>query len=406
MRFLFIHQNFPGQYVHIARHLAEIGHDVSFITQPRAAEIAGVRKFEYRPGPRHSNTDEYMSELESSVANGLAVARVCQWLERDEYIPDIVIGHNGWGEVLFVKDVWPQVPLLSYFEFFYRPRESDIDFDPEFPAEPDAAMRLRMRNAVNLLGLEAADWGQTPTRWQRSRYPERYQGRIAIVHEGVDTDLVRPDETARLWLANGLRLSPGQEIVTYGARDLEPYRGFHVFMRALPKVLRERPQAQVLIAGANGVSYGRRPRGAPSYREQLLAELGDTIDLRRVHFLGRLPYHQYLTALQVSSAHVYLTYPFVLSWSLLEAMSAGCLVIASQTPPVEEVIVDGVNGRLVDFFDEEGLANRIIGALTERSNDLRSAARDTVIKRYDVKSVCLPAYFDLLKSLLPRGKAL
>jgi glycosyltransferase involved in cell wall biosynthesis len=410
MKFLFIHQNIPGQYVHVARHLAQAGHEVSFITQPRAAGIAGVRKLEYRPEPAAAGSDAYERELDSGVANGLAVARLCRWLARDGFVPDIVIGHNGWGEILFVKDVWPRIPLLGYFEFFYRANGSDLDFDSEFPPEPEAAMRLRTRNALNLLGLDAADWGQCPTEWQRAQYPRRYRDYITVVHEGVDTALARPDPSARLWLAGGRRLSPADEIVTYSARNLEPYRGFHIFIRALPRLLALRPAAQVLIVGGDGVSYGRKPDRARCWKAQMLAELGGRLDLRRVHFLGHLPYQQYLTVLQISTVHVYLTYPFVLSWSLLEAMATGCLVVSSRTPPVEEVMRDGETGYLVDFFDIEGLADGIANglALAERggSDRIRAAAREQIVKYYDVDTVCLPAYFDLLGALMrrdPRG---
>jgi glycosyltransferase involved in cell wall biosynthesis len=404
MKFLFIHQNFPGQYVHIVCYLAQAGHQVTFITQPRSAEIAGVRKLEYQPVVPELCGQAYLRELENSLANGLAVARLCEWLNRDGFVPDIIIGHNGWGEILYIKDVWPRVPLLGYFEFFYRASGSDVDFDSEFPPEADAPVRLRTRNAINLMGLDAVDWGQSPTEWQRSQYPKRYWDRIAVVHEGVDTILVKPDPSARLWLSGGRCLSRTDDIVTYSARDLEPYRGFHVFMRALPRVLEQRPRAQVLIVGGDGVSYGRRPEKADSYPAQLLAELDGKVDLKRVHFLGHLPYQQYLTVLQISTVHVYLTYPFVLSWSLVEAMAAGCLIIGSRSAPVEEVICDGENGQLVDFFDVEGLGNRIANALAgdgDGVNDsIRAAARQTVIARYELNSVCLPAYLNLLRSLL------
>ena len=402
MNFLFIHQNFPGQYVHAARHLAQAGHRVVFLTQEGRPQIAGIRKIEYPPPAQVSPAHPYIRELEVAVQNGLAVARLCDQLKRDGFTPDIAAGHNGWGETLYVKDVWPSVPLLGYFEWFYRAVGSDTDCDPEFPPRPDDALRLRTRNSINLLGLDAADWGQTPTEWQRSQYPRHWWERISVIHEGVDSEQVRPDPTARIWLRSGLSLSRAEEVITYCARNLEPYRGFHTFMRALPEILRRRPEAQVLIAGGDGVSYGRAPAHAPNWRGQLMAELEGQLDLRRVHFVGRLPYHHYLSLLQLSSVHVYLTYPFVLSWSLIEAMSAGCLVVASRTPPVEEVLRDGQQGYLVDLLSSEELAERLVDVLRhrDRQDGLRAAARAAAVGRYDLISVCLPRYLALLDRLI------
>jgi glycosyltransferase involved in cell wall biosynthesis len=261
-----------------------------------------------------------------------------------------------------------------------------------------------MRNASNLLNLHAADWGHTPTNFQRNLYPAEYRSRISVVHEGVDTDHVRPDPSARLWLRGGVTLSRDDQVLTYSARNLEPYRGFHVFMRTLPTVLERCPNARVIVIGGDGISYGRQPEQGGTWRERMLAELGDRIDLERVYFVGWLPYEQYLAVLQISTAHVYLTYPFVLSWGLLEAMAAGCAVIGSRTAPVEEVI-DGTNGYLVDFFDTEGIAERICGVLEDpaASEEIRRNARRTVLERYDLQRICLPAHLELIGRLA--GKA-
>lgn len=401
MKLLFVHQNFPGQYLHMVQELRDSGHSIVFVAQRRAREIRGIRILEYSPLPPTMPAQSYLQDVEMGVMNGLAVARLCEGLKREGFTPDLVIGHTGWGEALFIKDVWPSIPLLGYFEFFYRTVGSDLDFDPEFPPSPDDPIRIRMRNSVNLLTLDAADWGQTPMQWQRDLYPAIYHSRISVIHEGIDTAQIRPDPAARLWLRSGVSLSPGDEVVTYSARNLEPYRGFHVFMRMLPRVLKQRPDARVVIVGGDEVSYGRRARQAPTWREQMLRELQGQIDLRRIHFVGWLPYEQYLAVLQVSAVHVYLTYPFVLSWSLLEAMSAGCLVIGSRTAPVEEVIDGSSNGYLVDFFDIEALAERICAVLADReaTAQIRATARQCVVDRYDLRAVCLPAHLALIERL-------
>lgn len=411
MKFLFVHQTFPGQYVHLVQCLRDAGHTLAFVTQRRDREIPGIRMLEYLPAPVSPATQTYVGDFEAGAMNGLAVARLCEGLKREGFIPDIVVGHTGWGELLFIKDVWPNVPLLGYFEFFYRAAGSDLDFDPEFPPTSEDVMRVRARNATNFITLDAADWGHTPTRWQRDQYPVEYHPRLSVIHEGIDTERVHADPTARLWLAGGGSLSRDDQVLTYSARRLEAYRGFHVFMRTLPQVLEACPQAHVIIIGGDGVSYGRPPADGSNWREHMLAELSGRLDLSRVHFVGWLPYAQYLAVLQISSVHVYLTYPFVLSWGLLEAMAAECLVIGSRTPPVEEVIDGTENGYLVDFFDTDALARQIEAALRDpaASAEMRKSARRTVVENYDLKTRCLPQQLALLQRLtgsdpLPRPR--
>ena len=403
MKFLFVHQNFPGQYLHLARHLgATPGHEVVFITQRKDANLPGVRKLVYKPHrPITPNVHHYIRDTESSVINAQEVARIALDLKKSGFVPDVMAGHNGWGEIWYLKDVFPQTPLLGYFEFFYRLRGADVGFDPSEKDLFDTAPRIRTKNLGNLLALESADMGQCPTQWQRSLYPERYHARLKVIHEGIDTRTVVPDAKAKLELPSGIKLAVGDEVVTYVARNLEPHRGFPSFMRSLPAILASRPKAQVLIVGGDEVSYGAPLPKGKTFRQALLEELGDSLDLARVHFLGKVPYPTFLKVLQISSAHVYLTYPFVLSWSMLEAMAAGCLVIASRTAPVLEVIRDGENGVLVDFFSASEIAARVIAALKDPRafTTLREHARRTVVESYDLHSICLPKHLRLVEQL-------
>lgn len=409
MKVLFTHQNFPGQYLHLARHLgSQAGHQAVFITQRKDADLPGVRKIVYEP--RRTITPQvhhYLRESEAAVLNAQEVARVALDLRKAGFIPDVMLGHNGWGEIWYLKDIFPEAPLIGYFEFFYRMTGADVGFDPAEPVTPDTAPRLRTKNLGNLLALDTADLGQCPTEWQKSVYPKRYHSTLNVIHEGVDSTVARPDPTARLIVADAkVEIKAGDEIVTYVARNLEPYRGFPTFMRSLPKILTSRPNARVLIVGGEDVSYGARLPPGETYKKRMLAELGDSLDLSRVHFLGKVPYAAFIKVLQVSRVHVYLTYPFVLSWSMLEAMAAGCLIVGSRTQPVQEVIHHAGNGLLVDFFSPEEIAERVVEALEDRRAfaSLRQNARQTVLDRYDLRSVCLPAHLRLLNMLVPRDQ--
>lgn len=404
MNYLFIHQNFPAQYQHVVRHLAaRSGNKVYFITQPNDNGMAGVQKVTYPRDTRGAiNCHAFSAEIDRAIHTGATVADVCRNLRDQGFHPDLIVGHSGWGETLFVKDVFPDVPLLANFEFYYHPDGVDVGFDPEFVSIFNDPSRLRTRNGVNLMSFQSADWGHSATRWQRGLYPVEMQSRISVLHEGVNTHTVRPNPAARIRLKSGKEFTRADEVVTYVARNLEPYRGFHIFMRSLPQLLRRRKKAHVVIVGGDGVSYGAPPPPRSTFREMMVQELGDSLDLSRVHFVGMLDYQDYLALLQVSSAHVYLTYPFVLSWSFIEAMASGCLVIGSATPPVLEVLRDAENGLAADFFDIEGLATLIESALAQptKMKRLREAARATAVDQFDLHSLVLPCWEKLFDDLI------
>jgi glycosyltransferase involved in cell wall biosynthesis len=404
MIFLFVHQNFPGQYKQIVRYLADQpGNTVYFITQNTGNKMVGVKKLVYKVDvPKSLNCHPFSIDYDIAVRTGLAVAQVCQSLEQQGIVPDLIAGHCGWGETMFIKDVFPNSPLLSYFEFFYHFSSVDVDFDQEYPADSRAAFRLRTRNAVNLLSFDATDWGNTPTQWQRSLHPPEMRSRLTTIHEGVDTDLARPDPEAWVKIGGDLVLKAGDEVVTYIARNLEPYRGFHIFMRAVKEILHRRPKTRIVVIGGDEVSYGPSHPSGKTFREVMLNELGQDLPLDRVFFAGQVSYAVYLNVLQVSSAHIYLTYPFVLSWSFIEAMSAGCAIIGSDTPPVLEVLKDGENGLVVDFFSPTAIADRVDEILDHptRMQHLRDAARQTAVSRYDFKTVLLPRWLSLMDDMM------
>ncbi|WP_282601777.1 glycosyltransferase [Paracoccus sp. PARArs4] len=405
MKILFVHQNFPGQFPHLAPALAARGHEVVALTDERNQRPSPVRVLRYK-SPEKVQTDSALGRTYSDHAErGLLAARGARAMrDRHGFHPDVIIGHPGWGETLFLREIWPEAKLLVYAELMYRTRGHDVGFDPEIsPARDETRFLTVARSAHLLQGVLQADAAIAPTRYQADSFPPELRGKIGVMHDGIDTDRVAPNPDAALTLPDGRVLRAGDEVLGFVSRSLEPYRGFHVFMWALPRVLRERPDAQVVLIGSEGVSYGGKPHDAGSWKEKLLAEVGGDLDLGRVHFLGRVPYDDYLSLLQVARVHCYLTYPFVLSWSLTEAMSAGAYVVGSDTEPVRELIRDGENGRLVPFFDRDALATALVRGLAGDPDAprLREAARTTIRKGYDLRSLCLPRQIDWVESFGP-----
>ena len=412
-RLLFVHQNFPAQFKFLAPALVQAGHEVVATTMQKnpPAQWQGVRLVPY--GVQRGTTPQvhpWVSDFETKTIRGEACFRTALKMKQEGFTPDAIVAHHGWGESLFLKEVWPQARLGIYCEFYYHPQGADVGFDPEFPAtDPGEACRLRLKNLNNLLHFEEADAGICPTQWQASTFPEPFRSRITVVHDGIDTAAVAPNPQVSLTLNGQLTLTRRDEVITFVNRNLEPYRGYHVFMRALPEILRRRPRARVLIVGADDVSYGARPtqerHGGTSWKDIFVREVRPQIsdaDWGRVHFLGHVPYQHFVPLLQLSTVHVYLTYPFVLSWSLLEAMSAGCAIVASDTQPLHEAIRHDDTGRLVGFFDVQGLAREVCTLLDDAParERLGRQARAFAQATYDLRSSCLPRQFQWVERLL------
>lgn len=407
MNILFLHQNFPAQFRHLATLLAQDPNNrVLFGTTREEGTLPGVQKCLYTVSRKpHPQVHHYVQPLESAVLEGQAVYRLCQTLLSQGFYPDIVYAHSGWGPGLFIKDCFPKAAYLCFFEWFYHAFGTDADFDPSDPINADAAARIRIKNAPILLDLYSCDRGLAPTYWQRQQFPPEFQRKISVCHDGIDTAFFQPNPGAKLVIhppepiacPTPLDLSGVPEIITYVARGMEPYRGFPQFMQAVSLLQKRRPQCHVVVVGQDRVAYGKSLPDGKTYRQLMLETL--ELDLSRLHFTGSLPYSQYLQVLQASSVHIYLTRPFVLSWSMLEALSTGCLVVGSQTPPVQEVIQDGVNGLLVDFFNPEAIVERVIEALDhpDRMTEIRMRARATILLYYDLAKL-LPFHLTWLQN--------
>ncbi len=409
MKILLIHQNFPGQYKHLAPALAAQGHQVVALTckVKEAQTWQGVRIVPYEiKGASTKGIHPWLADFETKILRGTSCYRGALGLKEQGFEPDVICAHHGWGESMFLKDVWPDARLGLYCELYHLTTHPFVDFDPEFPSKNPAGdtLRIRMKNLNNRLHEEVMDAGISPTRFQAATFPDHWQDRLTVAHDGIDTNLVRPNPAARLDIEDGPTLTRDDEVITFINRNLEPYRGYHVFMRALPELLKRRKNAHVVMLGGDGTSYGSKPPQGKTWKQIFIDEVRGRIPTphwNRVHFLGRVPYDRFLAMMQVSRVHVYLTYPFVLSWSLLEAMSAEAAIVASDTAPVREVLTEGETGLMVDFFDRAALVDRIDALLDDPDARARlgANARALVRQQYDLQSVCLPRHLDWVRQL-------
>ena len=398
MHILFMHQNFPAQFGHVAKALVERGWRCTFVTEREPGHVAGIEKIQYRVrGGATAQTHFCSRTFENAIHHTHAVFEALK--ARPDIQPDLIVGHSGFGSTLFLRELY-DCPIINYFEYFYGAQDSDLDFRPEFAAEQLVRLRARARNAMLLLDLNNCDAGYAPTKFQHARLPQQYHEKIRVIFDGVDTSLWHPIDRASRVIARQ-EIPADLKIVSYVSRGFESMRGFDLFMQFAKRLAQVRRDVLFVVVGEDRVCYGGDERftDGKTFKDWVLAQ--DDYDLSRFLFLGRIAPQDLANLFSLTDLHVYWTVPFVLSWSVFNALACGAPVLASDTSPVREVIRSDDNGRLVDFFDVDGfvqIADKLLND-PEHRRRLGTAAQRSITENYSLE-VCLPEHIRLFESVL------
>ena len=399
MKILFVHQNFPAQFGRLAAWLnAQPQHQVVFLTKREDVEFGNIKKVLFKEHRQASaSTHPYLRPLENAVIQGQAAYRSAAALKQQGFVPDVIYSHSGFGAMLYLKDVFSKSALVGFFEWYYQAHGTDADFDPGDTITADDECRIRTRNLMLLPDLTNCDAGVTPTYWQHRQFPLEFAEKLRIIHDGIDVRYFSPIPNTKLVLPEQkIDLSEAEEIVTYVGRGMEPMRGFPQFMEMASKLMERRKKVHVVVVGTDRIAYGPPMEDGKGLKEAMLKKY--SYDMDRLHFTGPLNYFSYKKVLQASSVHVYWSRPFVLSWSVLEAMSCGCTLVASDTPPLQEVITHNENGLLAPFYDTDKFADTVEMALNDATLRARlgANARETAISRYDMVNT-MPQHLRVLE---------